>query len=350
METADICSLTVDEIAVWLADNGFPKFHAKQIFVWLHKKRAVSFDEMTDLSLELRKALKNSFYIVTFVLKKKLASYRGNTVKYLYQCHDGELVESVLMRYRHGLTVCVSTQIGCRMGCSFCASCHNGFARNLTASEIEAQIAAAENDAGERVSNVVMMGMGEPLDNYDNSVRLIRLVSSGDGMNIGCRHITVSTCGIVPNIRRLAKENLPVTLSVSLHAVSDNIRSEIMPVNRVYGIRELIGACRYYSETCGRRVSFEYTLINGVNDGESDAIELAKLLRGIMCHINLIPVNPIEERGFTPPTRDRINAFRRRIEESGIPVTVRRTLGADVNASCGQLRNRNIRKSAAGEV
>ena len=333
----------LSEIEAWLTDNNFPKFHGKQIFTWLHQKSVTSFDEMTNLSKNLRAELQNSFYIVTIKTKKKLASSIDDTVKYLYELPDGELVESVLMKYHHGYTVCVSTQIGCKMGCTFCASCKNGFIRNLTASEILAQVTAASKDMGVRISNIVMMGMGEPLDNFENSIRFIRLVTSPDGLNIGCRHISLSTSGVVPNIYKLADMQLPVTLSISLHASDDETRNRIMPVNHKWNIEELLKACRYFLAQGGRRISFEYALISGENDSVSTADALANLLKGMLCHVNLIPVNSVEENKYCPPDKKRILQFQKRLEAHGITATVRRTLGSDVNASCGQLRNQNLK-------
>lgn len=344
MDKADIRSMYIEEIADWLAAGGFPKFHAGQIFAWLHQKFAQSFAEMTDLPKNLRAELEKGFYIVTIKTKKKLASSIDDTIKYLYELPDGELVESVLMRYHHGYTICVSTQIGCKMGCTFCASCKNGFVRNLTAAEILAQVAAAGQDAGVRISNIVMMGMGEPLDNFDASIRFIRLVTSPQGMNIGCRHISLSTSGVVPNLYRLADLRLPVTLSVSLHASNDAARSRIMPVNRKWDIGALLTACRYFLSQGGRRISFEYALIQGENDADADADALAALLKGMQCHVNLIPVNNVRENRFLPPDRSRVLRFQKRLEARGLNATVRRTLGADVNASCGQLRNQNLTK------
>lgn len=344
MDRVDIRSMYTEEIAQWLEEKGFPKFHAKQIFAWLHQRFVQSFTEMTDLPKNLRAELEKGFYIVTIKTKKKLASSIDDTIKYLYELPDGELVESVLMKYHHGYTVCVSTQIGCKMGCTFCASCKNGFVRNLTASEILAQVAAAGQDIGMRISNIVMMGMGEPLDNFDASIRFIRLVTSPQGMHIGCRHISLSTSGVVPNLYRLADLQLPVTLSVSLHASNDVTRSRIMPVNRTWNIAALLASCRYFLAQGGRRISFEYALIQGENDSDAAADALAALLRDLQCHVNLIPVNNVRENQFLPPERKRVLHFQKRLETHGINATVRRTLGADVNASCGQLRNQNLKQ------
>lgn len=344
MDRLDIQSMYIEEIAQWLEAKGYPKFHAKQIFAWLHLRYAKSFAEMTDLPKNIRAELEKGFFIVTIKTKKKLASSIDDTVKYLYELPDGELVESVLMKYHHGYTVCVSTQIGCKMGCTFCASCKNGFVRNLAASEILAQVSSAAQDIGVRISNVVMMGMGEPLDNFDASLRFIRLVTSPQGMNIGCRHISLSTSGVVTNIYRLADLKLPITLSISLHASDDSTRSRIMPVNRKWDISALINACRYFLSKGGRRISFEYALIQGENDSDAAADALATLLCDLQCHVNLIPVNNVRENKFLPPDRKRILHFQKRLEAHGINATVRRTLGADVNASCGQLRNQNLKK------
>lgn len=345
MGKTDIKSLYLNELADWLNDHGYPKFHSKQIFVWLHQRFVKSFDEMTDLPKKLRADLENSFIIVTLNVKKRLDSDIDDTVKYLYQLPDGELIESVVMKYHHGYTICVSTQIGCKMGCEFCASCKNGFVRNLNASEILEQIVYAQNDLGIRISNVVMMGMGEPLDNFEQSIRFINLVNSELGLNIGCRHISLSTSGVVPNIYKLADMHLPITLSISLHASDDETRSKIMPVNRKWNIKELLDACRYYQKNDGRRISFEYALISGKNDDTASADRLADLLNGIQSHINLIPVNNVDGTNFVPPDKQRIAAFQNRLIKRGITATVRRTLGSDVNASCGQLRNRNIKSN-----
>ncbi len=345
----DINSLLPEDLAEYLREAGYPDFHAKQIFAWVHGRGADGFAAMSDLPLPLRERLGKDFYIVTLISKKTLASADGDTVKYLYALPSGELLETVLMRYRHGLSVCVSTQIGCRMGCRFCASHRNGFVRNLTPGEIAAQVTACERAAGERVSSVVMMGMGEPLDNFSGTVGAVRLLTHPAGVGIGARHISVSTCGVVPGILELAKTGLPVTLSVSLHAVSDERRSAIMPVNRRWGIGELLAACREYQAKGGRRISFEYALIAGQNSSPADADTLARLLWGITAHVNLIPVNPVEGAGFSPPDRRAAEAFRDRLISHGVNATIRRTLGADIGASCGQLRNRNL-PSGGGEA
>ncbi len=299
-----------------------------------------SFDEMTNVPKSLREKLDNSGYLAVAKIYRKFISKIDGTVKYVYELFDGSLIESVLMKYEHGYTVCISTQVGCRMGCSFCASGLNGLTRSLTASEMLAQLLTAQKDNGIRVSNVVMMGTGEPLDNFDNSVRFLKLVSDENGMNIGLRHISLSTSGVVPAILKLKDYSFPITLSISLHAPFDELRSSLMPVNRKWHIKELIAACKEYQKVTTRRISFEYALIGGINDTKECADELAKLLKGIMCHINLIPANPVEENSFVKPQKNEIERFKSWLENNNMTVTVRRTLGADISASCGQLRKK----------
>lgn len=331
--------MTTTEIETLVAKYGQPKFRAKQIFKWLHLG-VKSFDEMTDISKDLRASLANDCYIASVTVERRLVSKIDGTVKYLYKLYDGEYIESVLMKYEHGYTVCISTQVGCRMGCKFCASGINGLTRNLTASEMLAQVQAAGIDNNVRVSNVVMMGMGEPLDNFDNSVRFLKLVSHKDGINIGLRHISLSTSGVVSGIEQLAKENLPITLSISLHAPFDDIRGNVMPVNRKWNIDALITACKNYQKVTGRRISFEYAMIKGVNDSKECADKLISRLRGIMSHVNLIPANPVVENNFKKSDDKNVKAFCDYLNKNGVNTTVRRTLGADINASCGQLRNK----------
>lgn len=328
-----------EELEAYLSELGEPRFRTEQLFRWLHTG-AEDFSVMTNLPALLRDKLSELAYIAGVKTVKKFCSQLDGTVKYLYKLYDGEYIESVLMKYEHGYTVCISTQVGCRMGCSFCASGLNGLTRNLTASEMLSQITAAERDNNIRVSNVVMMGMGEPLDNFENSVRFLRLVSDGRGLNIGLRHISLSTSGVVSGIQRLKEYNFPITLSVSLHAPNDKIRSSIMRVNRKWNVSELLQACREYQRVTARRISFEYALIEGVNDSEDCADELARRLRGIMCHVNLIPANPVKENSFKKPDKVKISHFRDMLIKKGINATVRRTLGADIDASCGQLRQR----------
>jgi 23S rRNA (adenine2503-C2)-methyltransferase len=335
----DIKSMTLDEIKADFAAEGQPAFRALQIYKWLHRG-ITSFDEMSDQSKAFRQKLSQRYYIANAVIKKKLESEIDDTVKYLFSLNDGDYVESVLMKYHHGHTLCISTQVGCKMNCAFCATGKSGFSRNLTASEMLAQIQTAQNDAGIRISNVVMMGMGEALDNYDNVLRFLELVTSDEGINIGMRHISLSTCGIVDKIYDLAQKKLQLTLSVSLHAPNDEIRSKTMPVNQKWGVDELLKACRYYAKLTGRRISFEYAMISGINDSDACASELASRLKGTLSHVNLIPVNDVTGAGFQKSSSDRLQKFSRILSDNGITVTLRRTLGSDINASCGQLRRR----------
>ncbi|MBQ3817252.1 MAG: 23S rRNA (adenine(2503)-C(2))-methyltransferase RlmN [Clostridia bacterium] len=339
MDKKDIKSMLKTELEQFVTELGEPKFRAGQIFKWLHSGVS-DFDEMTNIPTNLRNVLKEKTYIASVTIAKKLVSKIDGTVKYLYRLIDGEYIESVLMKYEHGYTVCISTQVGCRMGCSFCASGINGLRRSLTASEMLSQLTAAQKDNGIRVSNVVMMGMGEPLDNFDNTVRFLKLVSEDSGMNIGLRHISLSTSGVVSGIKKLKEYNFPITLSISLHAPFDNIRSSIMKVNKKWNLSQLLDACREYQKVTTRRISFEYALIEGVNDSDECAAQLAKILKGIMCHINLIPANPVKENSFKKPDRNRILHFQKLLLGEGLNATVRRTLGADIDASCGQLRRK----------
>lgn len=339
MDKADIKSMYYEELEAFVKELGEPKFRTGQLFKWLHTGTE-DFGSMTNLPVSLRDKLSEQAYIAGVKPVRKLCSQLDGTVKYLYELTDGEYIESVLMKYEHGYTVCISTQVGCRMGCSFCASGINGLKRNLTASEMLAQITAAQRDNDIRISNVVMMGMGEPLDNFENSVRFLRLVSDDRGLNIGLRHISLSTSGVVSGIERLAEYNFPITLSISLHAPNDGIRSSIMRVNKKWNISELLSACKKYQQVTTRRISFEYALIEGVNDSEECAEELSRRLRGIMCHVNLIPANPVRENSFKKPDNNKIQYFKNLLIKKGINATVRRTLGADIDASCGQLRQR----------
>ena len=337
MEKIDIKSMLPEELSSFLTELGQPKFRAGQIFKWLHLG-VKDFDEMTDIPVTLRNILREKTYIAGVEIARRLVSKIDGTVKYLYRLCDGEYVESVLMKYEHGYTVCISTQVGCRMGCSFCASGLNGLKRNLTASEMLSQLTEAQRDNGIRVSNIVMMGMGEPLDNFDNSIRFLKLVSNEKGMNIGLRHISLSTSGVVSGIKRLKEYNFPITLSISLHAPFDDMRSSIMRVNKKWNIKELLDACKEYQKQTTRRISFEYALIEGVNDSNECAERLSEILKGIMCHINLIPANPVKENSFKKPDRNKILHFQKLLISKGLNATVRRTLGADIEASCGQLR------------
>lgn len=334
----DIRSMSPAELEAALKDMSQPAYRAKQVFSWLHKQKVSSFDEMTNIPKELRAGLAAGYPLYGCEIRNKQVSKLDSTVKYLFELHDGELIESVVMKYKYGYTVCVSTQAGCKMNCAFCASALGGFHRNLSAGEILSEIYAAENNLGITVSHIVLMGMGEPLDNYDNVLRFLRLVTDENGHNISMRNISLSTCGIVPKIYDLLNECLQLTLSVSLHAPFDELRSKIMPVNRKYGIDELLKACREYAETTSRRISFEYAMLGGVNDSDECARVLAKKLRGMLCHVNLIPVNEVKESPFHPCSPEQLKRFSDILEKNGITVTVRRKLGSDIDASCGQLR------------
>ena len=338
MAKVDIASLNLSELTQAITALGLPKYRAQQIYQWIHKKGAVNFDEMTNLSKELRAQLYDNFVIFSCGIEKKLVSCYDNTVKYLFRLYDGEFVESVVMAYKYGYSICVSSQVGCNMGCAFCASTIGGCVRSLSASEILGQVYAAQRDLGIRISHVVMMGMGEPLDNYEQTLRFLHMISDENGLNISARNLSVSTCGIVPRIYDLANEKLGVTLSVSLHAAEDAQRSRLMPVNKRWQIRALLQAVRYYIETTGRRVSFEYTLVRGENDSAQDAKRLAALLGGMLCHVNLIPVNEVSETGMKTVDQAHVRDFQAVLQRNGVNATIRRTLGADINASCGQLR------------
>lgn len=333
--------MTLDELTEFVTENGFPKFRAKQIYDWLYKN-VTDFDNMRNIPADLKAFLKSSSYISVANIEKKLVSRYDKTVKYLFSFNDGECVESVVMSYKHGYSICISTQVGCKMGCTFCATGKSGFSRSLEPSEMLGQIETAQRDLNIRISNIVLMGMGEPLDNFDNVVKFLRLVSSDNGLNIGMRHITLSTCGIVPKIYELAKLHLGITLSVSLHAPNDEIRQQTMPIARKYSIEELLKACSDYFKTTGRRVTFEYSMISGVNDSDENARELAKRLEGTQSHVNLIPVNTVEGTGYLKSNIKRQQAFINILAAKNIGATVRRTLGSDINASCGQLKRKHI--------
>ena len=337
MEKIDILSLSLEELENILIENGEKKFRAKQIFQWLHVKRVFDFSKMTDISVQLRQSLNEIFCIKGLFVQKKLESAIDNTVKYLYRLPDGNFVETVLMEYNYGRSICVSTQVGCKMGCRFCASAIAGYIRDLEPSEILMQIYETEKDAGVRVSGVVLMGIGEPLDNFANVIKFLSLLSDKNGNNLSLRHVSLSTCGIVPKIYELADKKLQLTLSVSLHSADNDKRSEIMPVNRTYNIDKLIEACRVYIEKTGRRITFEYAVIDNVNSAEKDADKLADLLRRLNCHVNLIPVNRVKERNYKTAASG-VAQFAKRLEKRGINATVRRTLGSDIEAACGQLR------------
>ena len=338
-----LAELTEDFLAL-----GEPRFRAGQVYTWLHRG-ARSFDEMTNLSKALRERLKGKYELYTPTVARCLRSQKDGTIKYLWRLKDGNCVESVLMQYHHGNTVCISSEVGCPMGCAFCASTLGGLIRRLAPSEMLDQVLFTQLDAGLPITNIVLMGIGEPLDNYDNVLRFLELVNSAEGMNIGMRHISLSTCGVVEKIDRLAEENLQLTLSVSLHAPTDEIRSQLMPINRKYHVDTLLEACRRYFATTGRRISFEYAMIRGVNDTPETADILIRKLRGIAAHVNLIPLNDVAESPLKPSEPETVRAFQKRLEESGIPATVRRTLGSDINASCGQLRRTYERERTKGK-
>lgn len=335
----DIKAMLPDEIAAALAELGEPKYRAKQIFQWL-ARGVESFDEMTDLSKKLREILKQEFYITRLKMLRKQVSAMDGTIKYLWELPDGNAVETVVMHYRHGNTICISSQVGCRQGCAFCASTIGGLIRGLESSEMLDEVLYSERESGFKISNIVLMGIGEPLDNFENVIRFLRLVNHPDGENIGMRHISLSTCGLTEKFDKLADLNLQLTLSVSLHAPDDETRSRIMPANRGRGVEQLISACERYYERTGRRISFEYAMIDGVNDTPYHAKLLAQHARRVCAHVNLIPLNHVEERQFAPSTPEHLKAFIRILEEAGVNVTVRRRLGSDVEASCGQLRKK----------
>ena len=333
----DIKSMNLEQMTAFFKQLGEPAFRAKQVFCWLHKG-ARSFDEMTNLSKSLRQTLTREYFIDVPVVERKQVSALDGTIKYLWRLPDGNCIETVLMRYKHGNTVCISCQVGCRMGCAFCASTLGGKVRDLRPSEMLDQVLFTQLDSGEPISNIVLMGIGEPLDNFDTVLRFLELVNSPDGLNIGMRHISLSTCGLADKIDKLAQYKLQLTLSVSLHAPDDETRSKIMPVNRSVGVERLMKACHDYFAVTGRRVSFEYAMIDGVNDSDAQADLLARHVRGMSAHVNLIPLNHVEESPLKPSRR--VKEFQRRLEEQGITVTVRRRLGSDIDASCGQLRRK----------
>lgn len=342
----DIKSMNLSELESALEEMGEKKFRAKQIFIWLHKGGR-SFDEMSNISKDLRGKLEERFYLTPPQVERKQESKRDGTIKYLWRLSDGNCVETVLMQYKYGNTVCVSSEVGCAMGCAFCASTLGGLVRRLTAGEILDQVLFTEKDSGKKVSHIVLMGIGEPLDNFDAVMRFLELVNHPDGMNISMRHISLSTCGLTERIDKLASLHLQLTLSVSLHAPDDETRSKIMPVNKRYGVEKLLSACRRYYEETGRRISFEYAMIRGVNDTPYHAEKLVKELRGMGAHVNMIPLNDVEESPLKPSTKEDIRAFQRTLEKAGITATVRRSLGGDIDASCGQLRRKQMKQEAS---
>ena len=339
----NIKDFDLEDLKNELQNIGEKSYRAEQIFKWIFQDKVTNFDEMTNLSLELREKLKQNYSLSNFkILKKQIAS--DGTIKYMFDVLDGNAIETVLMKYHHGYSICVSSQIGCKMGCKFCASTGIAFARSLTSGEIVEQILAVERDEGIRISNVVFMGIGEPLDNYENVVNAIRIINNQKGISIGARHISVSTSGLVPKIHQLAEENIQCTLSISLHATTDEQRSKMMPVNNLYNIEELLNACKDYISKTNRRISFEYALAKDNNDNLEDAKRLVKLLKGMNCHVNLIPINKIENENFTKSSNDNIIKFRDYLNNHGIVATIRRELGSDIDAACGQLRRKNLKE------
>ena len=341
----DIKSMTLEELTAWFKEQGEPAFRAKQVFQWLYRG-VTSFEEMSNLSKGLRQKLSENCFITAPQVARKQESALDGTIKYLWELGDGNCIETVLMRYKHGNTVCISCQVGCRMGCAFCASTLAGKVRDLTPAEMIDQVLFTQLDSGAPISNIVLMGIGEPLDNYDTVMKFLKLVNHPDGMNIGMRHISLSTCGLTEKIDKLAQLELQLTLSVSLHAPDDETRSKIMPVNRAVGVEKLMDTCRRYFQTTGRRISYEYAMIDGVNDSDAQADLLAKLLKGQPGHVNLIPLNEVEESPLKPSKR--VAAFQKRLESHGITATVRRKLGGDIDASCGQLRRKAMREERKG--
>lgn len=343
MAKADLKSMDLEELQLFMADLGEPKFRGKQLFEWIHKKQVSSFDEMTNLSKDLREKLQHNATIGGVEMVRRLISQIDGTRKYLFALENDSVIESVLMKYEYGNTVCISTQAGCRMGCRFCASTLDGVERNLTAGEMLSQVYEIQRDCGERISGVVLMGSGEPLDNYENVVQFIRLINHPDGQNMGQRHITLSTCGLIEKMYRLEEEHFQITLAVSLHAPNDDIRKEIMPVAKANPMDRLLRACLDYTEKTKRRITFEYAMMRGVNDSDDCARELAGKLRNILCHVNLIPVNDVKERDYIKSSSDRVKRFAAILQENGVETTIRRKLGSDIDAACGQLRRSHLK-------
>ncbi len=343
-EKTDIKSLNFKELQEYMLSIGEKKFRAKQVYEWLHQKQVQSFVEMTNLSKDLQKKLEEQAGLTVLEPVEVQVSKLDGTRKYLFRLEDGNVIESVLMKYKHGNSVCISSQVGCRMGCRFCASTLDGLVRGLTPGEMLEQIYRIGQDVGERISNVVVMGTGEPLDNYENLIKFIEMLTDENGLHISQRNLTVSTCGIVPKMRELADRKLQITLALSLHASNQEKRKELMPVANKYEISEVLDACRYYFEQTGRRITFEYSLVGGVNDTEEDAKELSGLIRGMNCHVNLIPVNPVKERDYVQSNQQVILNFKNKLEKNGINVTIRREMGRDIDGACGQLRKRYIER------
>ncbi|MCR5087464.1 MAG: 23S rRNA (adenine(2503)-C(2))-methyltransferase RlmN [Lachnospiraceae bacterium] len=343
----DIKSMTLAELTAALAELSEPAYRAKQLYAWMHVRLATTYEEMTNLPKSLREKLAERYPLTVLTKAVRLDSKLDGTKKYLFRLPDGNVIESVRMEYHHGVSVCISSQVGCRMGCTFCASTIGGLVRNLTPSEMAEQIYAITRDTGERVSNIVVMGTGEPLDNYDNLLAFLRIITDENGLHISQRNVTISTCGLVPKLRSLADLKLAVTPAISLHAPNDELRRKLMPVANSFSVRELIDAAKYYTEKTGRRMTFEYSLIAGVNDSGAQAKELAALLKGLSAHVNLIPVNPVSERDYKRSLVKNVLHFQKMLENEGIHVTIRRELGSDINAACGQLRRHY--ESGSGE-
>lgn len=337
----NLLDYNLEELQSWMKENGESAFRAKQVFSWIYNE-VLNFDGMKNIPNNLKEKLKENFYIGIPEIEKVYESSIDGTKKMLLKFKDGNIIESVIMKYKHGNSICISTQVGCRMGCKFCASTIGGRVRNLTAGEILSQVIVGQKVCGDRISNIVLMGSGEPLDNFENVIKFLQLVNADYGLNIGQRHITLSTCGIVPKIIELADMEMSITLAISLHAFSDEKRKEIMPIANKYSISEILDACRYYIEKTGRRITFEYSLVSGINDSKEDAKSLSKILKGILCHVNLIPVNEIKENTLKRPSKKSIDDFEEVLKSNGIEVTVRREMGADINAACGQLRKNYI--------
>ncbi len=349
MGKTDLKSLNMDELTDYVEEIGEKKFRAKQIYDWLHVKLVDDTSDMTNLSKNLKQEIETRSHLTNLKLVEKLENESKDTSKYLFKLYDGNVVESVLMKYRHGNSVCISSQVGCKMGCKFCASTIGGLERNLSPGEMLDQVYKIQKDSGERVSNLVVMGTGEPLDNYDNLLKFIEMLTDEHGLNISGRNITVSTCGLVDKIYDLAKEKLQITLAISLHAANDELRKQIMPIANAYSVDELIEACKHYFENTGRRITFEYSLIDGVNDKKKHAHELAKKIKSLNCHVNLIPVNPIKERDYKHSTPSQVVEFKNILEKYPINVTIRREMGTDIDAACGQLRKSYIDMSTKDE-
>lgn len=343
MDKTDIKSMTLDELKGFFKEIGEKDFRAKQVYDWLHVKMADDFDSMTNLSKDLRQKLTDKAKLCTVKEVDRLESKTDGTIKYLFAVEDDNIIESVLMRYEHGNAVCISTQVGCRMGCTFCASTLDGMERNLTAGEMLSQIYTIQKDIGQRISSVVLMGSGEPLDNYNNVIKFIKIANSEEGLNLGQRHITLSTCGLIDKIRDLEYEDLQITLAVSLHAPNDGIRNQTMPVSKSNKFDDLISVCKEYADKTKRRITFEYALIDGFNDSPEDALELAGKLKRMLCHVNLIPVNDVKERNYQKSSNEKIQRFADILASRGIETTIRRKLGSDINAACGQLRKGYIK-------